>query len=193
MFLLKYNLKHVTSYFRQGETKMLKVMQQDQFDNLYKLLEESFPADEYRDYKSQQALLSHPLYKVFIYEENQELSALFATWEGEDYIYLEHFAVKESLRNGGLGSKLLGEFLSKQVKPVVLEIEIPNSGMEKRRAEFYVRNGFNLNEYGYDQPAFSPEKSPVPMVLMSYPESLQEQEFKEFKEWIFSCVYEDLS
>lgn len=168
---------------------MLKIMQQDKFDDLYKLLEDSFPADEYRDYKSQQVLLSHPLYKVFIYEENQELGAFFAIWEGPEYIYLEHFAVKESLRNGGLGSKLLGEFLSKQVKPVILEIEIPKSGMEKRRAKFYQRNGLNLNEYGYDQPAFSEEKSPVPMVLMSYPKPLQEQEFRSFEDWIFTEVY----
>lgn len=172
---------------------MLKIMQQDQFDELYQLLEESFPADEYRDYKSQQVLLSHPLYKVFVYEENNELGAFFATWEGQDYIYLEHFAVKESLRNGGLGSKLLREFLSQQVKPVVLEIEIPKSGIEKRRAEFYVRNGFYLNEFGYDQPAFSPDKSPVPMVLMSYPNPLQDQAFQVFKDWIFSCVYGELS
>lgn len=168
---------------------MLKRIQQDQFDNLYKLLEESFPPDEYRDYKSQQDLLSHPLYKVFIYEENQGIGAFFAMWEGNDYIYLEHFAVKKNLRNGGLGSKLLKEFLQQQEKPVVLEIEVPNSGIEKRRAEFYIRNGFNLNEYGYDQPAFSDEKNPVPMVLMSYPNPLQEQEFQIFKDWIFTTVY----
>lgn len=165
---------------------MLTLLQEHQFDLLYQLLEESFPADEYRDYQSQKALLTHPLYKVYIYEE---IGAFFAVWEGDEYIYLEHFAVKESLRNGGLGSTLLKEFLGQQEKPVVIEIEKPESDMQKRRAEFYIRNGFHLQEWGYDQPAFSKEKSPVPMVLMSYPHPMREQDFTLFKDWIFTHVY----
>lgn len=168
---------------------MLTILQEEQFDELYQLMKDSFPEDEYRDYQTQRALLSHPLYKAYIYENEQELGAFFTMWEGPEFIYLEHFAVKESLRNGGLGSRLLQVFLQQQEKPVVIEIEPPESGDEKRRAEFYVRNGFSLSEWGYVQPPYSHEKSPVSVVLMSYPKPLQEQDFQSFKNWMFTHLY----
>lgn len=169
---------------------MLSTLNPTNFKQLYTLMTESFPPDEHRDYDAQQQLLSHPQYKVYIHTSNHELGGFFATWEGEEYIYLEHFAVKETLRNSGLGSKLLESFLQQQTKPVVIEIEEPTGELEKRRAAFYVRNGFHLSSHGYDQPAFSPEKNPVPMKLMSYPNPLQEDEFQRFYQWIFTTVYE---
>lgn len=84
---------------------------------------------------------------------------------------------------------MLQAFLQQQEKPVIIEIEPPKSGDEKRRAEFYIRNGFSLSESGYVQPAYSHEKSPVSIVLMSYPKPLQGRDFQAFKNWMFTHIY----
>jgi GNAT superfamily N-acetyltransferase len=168
---------------------MLTILQEEQFEILYQLIEDSFPCDEYRPYQTQRALLSHPHYQIYVYEKNHELAAFFATWEGPDFIFLEHFAVKESFRNGGLGSKLLQAFLKQQEKPIVIEIEPPEGEIEIRRASFYERNGFSLSKWGYVQPALAKGQGSVSLVLMSYPEPLQEQAYQSFKAWVFKHVY----
>lgn len=168
---------------------MLTILQEEQFEDLYQLIEDSFPSDEYRPYQTQRALLSNPHYQIYVYKKDHELAALFATWEGPDFIFLEHFAVKASLRNGGIGSKLLQAFLMQQTKPIVIEIEPPEGGIEKRRAGFYERNGFSLSQWGYVQPPLAKGQSPVSVVLMSYPKPLQEQAYQSFKNWVFKHVY----
>jgi hypothetical protein len=39
------------------------------------------------------------------------------------------------------------------------------------------------------QPALAKDQSPVPLVIMSYPEPLQEQQFQSFKDWVYTNVY----
>ncbi len=168
---------------------MLTLLQEDHFESLYQLFEDSFPSDEYRPYHMQRSLLSDPHYQIYVYEKDHELAAFFATWEGPDFIFLEHFAVKLRFRNGGLGSKLLQAFLEQQVKPVVIEIEPPEGEIEKRRADFYKRNGFTLSGWGYVQPPLAKGQNPVSLVLMSYPKPLQEQAYQSFKNWVFNHVY----
>ncbi|WP_010280901.1 GNAT family N-acetyltransferase [Bacillus timonensis] len=168
---------------------MLTILQEERFEDLYQLFEDSFPSDEYRPYQMQRSLLSHPHYHIYVYEKDHELAAFFATWEGPDFIFLEHFAVKSSFRNGGLGSKLLQAFLEQHEKSTVIEIEPPEGEIEKRRAGFYERNGFSLSKWGYVQPALAKGRSPVSLVLMSYPQPLQEQAYQSFKNWVFKHVY----
>lgn len=78
------------------------------FDQVYTLMEESFPKDEYRDYQKQKELFQNPEYQILIEKSrvpgNQ---SIFAAWEFETFIYVEHFAVNPVLRNGGVGSKML--------------------------------------------------------------------------------------
>lgn len=168
---------------------MLSILRQEQFEKLFELIEESFPIDEYRPYEAQRALLLNRHYKIFVYEEDHEIAGFFAAWEGPGFIFIEHFAVKASKRNGGLGSRLLKAFIKQQTKPIVLEIEPPEGGIEKRRVGFYERNGFDLNQWSYVQPALAKGQSPVPVVLMSYPGPLQEQSYESFKNWVFEHVY----
>jgi len=168
---------------------MLSELKKEQFHDLFQLFEESFPQDEYRPYELQKALLSLPQYKVYVYEKDHVLGGFFATWEGPSFIFIEHFAVKESFRNNGLGSRLLQEFVKLAKKPIVLEVEPPKGDLQKRRVAFYERNGFKLNQWSYLQPALAKDQKPVPLVLMSYPRALEPKEFQLFKNWVFSLVY----
>ena len=62
------------------------------FDQVYTLMEESFPKDEYRDYQKQKELFQNPEYQILIEKSrvpgNQ---SIFAAWEFETFIYVEHF------------------------------------------------------------------------------------------------------
>lgn len=50
---------------------MLKKMEIKDFDQVYTLMEESFPKDEYRDYQKQKELFQNPEYQILI-EKNPE-------------------------------------------------------------------------------------------------------------------------
>ncbi|UUX34951.1 GNAT family N-acetyltransferase [Fundicoccus culcitae] len=154
-------------------------------------MEASFPREEYRSVEEQLALFSRPEYQVYGYLSEQVLAAFLAIWDGPSFVFLEHFAVDERFRGGGLGSKLLLEWLELdgQTKPVILEIEPPVNEIQKRRAAFYERNGFVLSNWSYEQPALSDDKEPVPVVLMTYPKVISEQLFTEVKDWVFEQVY----
>lgn len=171
---------------------MLKKIKKEQFDDFFEILTHSFPKSEYRTYDAQLALFKQQNYQVYISEKKNDIEAVFAQWEGPNFIYLEHFAVKESYRNHGIGSVLLQEYIQQQVKPIILEIEPPESGYEKRRSEFYLRNSFKLNHWQYIQPAYSVNTNPVPLVLMSYPSNLTETDFYFFKHWVFKHVYQEV-
>ncbi|GAF11429.1 hypothetical protein JCM19045_528 [Bacillus sp. JCM 19045] len=168
---------------------MLVEMQQDQFNELYDLMTQSFPPDEFRPYEKQRALLEKPEYTVYIHQKNNEIGAFFATWQTNEFVFLEHFAVKESFRNGGLGTTLLKAFLSLVNKPVRIEVEPPQSDLEQRRVGFYERNGFHFSGMGYTQPALSEDLQPIYLNIMSYPEPLSEESFTQFEAWMFSHVY----
>ena len=59
---------------------MLKKMEIKEFDQVYTLMEESFPKDEYRDYQKQKELFQNPEYQILIEKnpEFREIKAFFA-------------------------------------------------------------------------------------------------------------------
>ncbi|WP_443634075.1 hypothetical protein [Anaerotignum faecicola] len=71
------------------------------FDEIFPLLESAFPVTELRMKEDQRALLKEPCYRLYGVRREGVFAATFATWEIEDFLYIEHFAVKEEYRNGG--------------------------------------------------------------------------------------------
>ena len=168
---------------------MLQLLIADQFDEFFEILSEAFPKAEYRPYEKQLALLDLPYYKIYTYEQDEKIAAFFAVWEGPSFVFIEHFAVKEAFRNGGLGARLLQAFTQLQSKPIILESEDPITEMQKRRIGFYKRNAFSKNEFGYLQPVLTEGEKTVPLILMTYPAVLDDVSFKLFKDWVFEKVY----
>ena len=112
-------------------------------DSLYHLLEQSFPADEFRDYGGQRALFAHPRYHPCgLRDERGDVKALLTVWDFDTFVYIEHFAVSPAARNSGIGSALLQQVTAPMQKPVCLEVELPESDITRRRIGFYRRNGF---------------------------------------------------
>lgn len=168
---------------------MLTILEKRDFDRMFSILENSFPKDEYRTYEEHKALLDRSDYRVYAYRQETEVVAFFGVWDVGAYAFVEHFAVAESCRNRGLGSRLLQELLTMLGKPVCLEAELPLTELACRRLAFYRRNGFFENTYPYTQPPLAPGQQPVPLRLLTTGSALSETDFQSLKAALWATVY----
>lgn len=168
---------------------MLTRLDRNAFNEVYGIMDDSFPEDEYRPFEGQEALLDREEYRIYGNTAGSELAGFISVWEFEDFAYIEHFAVDKRFRNGGRGKDMLQELLSSIDKPFVLEVEPPESEITERRIGFYQRNGFVFNEYDYVQQPMWEGRNPVPLKIMSYPEGLSEKEFRKVRDTIYRKVF----
>ena len=163
---------------------MLQRINENDFPEIYRIMQASFSDDEYRPYDEQLALFEEPEYRIYYMP-----AGFLAVWEFESFIYIEHFAVDPALRNSGTGSAMLQELVKQYQKPICLEVELPEDELTRRRIGFYERNGFVFNEYPYIQPPISKGKSPVPLRIMTYRSEITREEFQKMKEILYRRVY----
>lgn len=171
---------------------MLKILNKEYSDALYNLMTQSFPTDEYRNEAEQKALFNKKEYNVYgLTDENDDkkLLAFLAVWKFENFAYIEHFAVAEYARNGGIGGKMLDELCDMMGSSVCLEVEPPQNEITQRRIAFYERHGFFLNDYPYIQPALSPGKKSGPLMIMTLGRKISPQEFENIKSVLYKNVY----
>lgn len=155
------------------------------FDAVKLIYESSFPPDEKREFN--QALFDKKEYSLLAAVDD-EVFGFISFWDLGDFVFIEHLAVQKELRNHGVGSKMLGEFLNKY-KTITFEVEKPQTEQQYLRIKFYEQFGFKLNPYPYLQPSYGPGKSPVPLYLLSYPKALSSVEFTKTKQKIYAIVY----
>ncbi|CAM4163931.1 GNAT family N-acetyltransferase [Lacicoccus alkaliphilus] len=168
---------------------MLEELKKEDFEEVYAIMESSFPESERRTKERQRKLLDVEGYHLYGLKGNGEIIGFVAEWDGPDHRFVEHFAISAHARGGGIGTKLLQAYHTLRDKPVILEVEPPADEMQKRRIAFYERNGYHLSGCGYTQPVINENHPGIPLVLMSYPEALSEERFMLFKNWIFNTVY----
>ena len=156
---------------------MLKKMEIKEFDQVYTLMEESFPKDEYRDYQKQKELFQNPEYQILI-EKDPELREIKA-----------FFAVNPVLRNGGVGSRMLKALTEDAEKMIILEVEPPTEEIAVRRVRFYERNGFFFNDYPYIQPSMGEGRKETPLFLMSTERKIDEEEYRMIRNTLYTKVY----
>lgn len=168
---------------------MFQRITEETFGTVYPLLESAFPVTELREQERQKALLREPCYRLFGVPGSDGMRAVFAVWEIEDFLYIEHFAVREDCRNGGFGGRLLDRLLAETGKPAVLEVEVPEDGLTKRRIGFYERHGFVYNTYPYLQPPMRKGQGMLPLMLMTNPSAIDEKTYERYKTLIHRIVY----
>ncbi len=169
---------------------MLEQIKSKEFDKIFDIMKYSFPDDEYRNYDEQLSLFNDSDYSVYVLRgENKSVKAFIAVWDFAEFIYIEHFAVAPKFRNEGIGAEILNELVSKSDKMICLEVEPPESEMPKRRINFYERNGFFLNDFSYQQPAFSKNKKPLKLFLMTSGNIIEKSEFETIKNILYKRVY----
>lgn len=170
---------------------MLEKMRKGGFDEVFSVMEESFPIDEYRPYGEQERLLSDPKYSIYVLPASGDarIKAFLAVWQLEGFLFLEHFAVRPEFRDGGIGSRALQELMGLVPCRICLEAEPPDTGLAGRRIGFYERNGFYLNSYPYIQPPISQGKKPLPLMIMSSGGHIAKDAFEGIRAQIYQHVY----
>ncbi len=160
------------------------------FDEVFAIMDEAFPNEEMRGYEGQLALLENPHYWLRLKrDEMGRLLAFMAVWEFDSFRYVEHFAVSKQYRGSGIGEKMMKEYLKEGSGPVILEVEPPQNEITRRRIGFYQRLGFQYNEFPYQQPPLHKGNGWLPLVIMSYPGSVSEEEFAPMKQVMYQEVY----
>lgn len=173
---------------------MIRKLLKTEFHKIYKLMEISFPKDEYRNYDKQLSLMDNPAYRIYVMPdmETDDIKAFIAVWEFETIVYIEHFAVNPDHRNNGLGSKILCEIIEIVNKTICLEVELPENELAVRRIGFYERNDFCLNDYPYMQPAISDGGKPVPLMIMTHGKHVDHYNFHKIKTLLYTHVYKQV-
>lgn len=149
------------------------------FDEAIRLYRDAFPKEERRDKDEQSRILENEAYHFEFILDGDELCGIALFWELEELIFLEHFAIKPSMRSMGLGSTVL-EILKKKEKRLLLEIEPPTDELTKRRYGFYKRCGFVMNPYYHIQAKLRCGDGDVVLNVLSYPDVLSEREYGDF-------------
>ncbi|MBT2289642.1 GNAT family N-acetyltransferase [Paenibacillus albidus] len=160
------------------------------FDEIFAIMEVSFPPSEIRTYEDQRALLTLPEYRLLTEQDaDGRTIAFLAAWEFAAFRFVEHIAVGPQIRGGGLGRKLMTRYIGQSPKPVLLEVEPPMGELEQRRVGFYERLGFHLNSYDYVQPPLRKGQADLPLQIMTYPGPLTAEEFSSFRAVLYTEVY----
>ncbi|MGG4554799.1 GNAT family N-acetyltransferase [Paenibacillus humicus] len=165
-------------------------MNDKQFEHIFALMKASFPTSERRSYAGQKELLTDPHYRL-ITETNSDnqVIAFMAVWEFPSFRFIEHIAVDPNTRGSGIGGKIMASYMEESSKPILLEVEYPDTDMAQRRIGFYERLGFRLNPFDYVQPPLQEGEAYLPLKIMSYPQLLTEEEFTHRKEILYTNVY----
>lgn len=160
------------------------------FEEIFAIMEASFPTSEIRTFEEQLKLLNVPQYRL-ITEMNSDgkIIAFMACWEFPGFRFVEHIAVAPSIRGGGYGKKLMEQYINQSKKPVLLEVERPLGEIEQRRIGFYERLGFHLNSFDYVQPPLREGNADLPLLIMTYPNPVDEEEFNLYREILYTEVY----
>lgn len=134
---------------------------------LENLLHEAFPPEERRDDDAQRDNTDHrPQFHPHVIKDGDEPVGLMTYWKLDDFVYVEHFAVHASKRNGGYGARSMMHCLETAGAPVVLEVEMPGNELSRRRIAFYERCGFRLCLLPYRQPPYRDGDGWLPLYLM---------------------------
>ncbi len=138
----------------------------------------AFPSDERRDFCLIRPLTqSETMTFYLICTKSRGVIGILSLWDFENFVYIEHFALCEELRGGGYGTAVLQLLQSVTQKPVVLEVELPNDELSRRRIEFYSRLGFRTLPFDYIQPPYDSTKSSLPMLIMLHGEVEEDKKF----------------
>lgn len=151
---------------------------------------DAFPPTERRDTEQQRAITDNE--KKFIFNTlrfRNKAVGFLSYWNLDDFIYIEHFAIDTSMRGKSIGGKILQLLHESINKPVILEVEHPNTELAARRIHFYERCGYTLWKSDYLQPPYQKGFSPLPLYLMCHGNLHETTDFERIKDSLYKDVY----
>lgn len=155
------------------------------------LMIQSFPPEEYRTLDQLRLYTdTKPAFHNNVILDDDVPIGLFTYWNFDFFCYGEHFAIDPEKRNGGYGRRAIEQLCSNIApRPLVLEVEMPDNEIARRRIGFYQRQGFTLWNKPYRQPPYKPGDNFLPMRLMAYGEMDADRDYEKVKERIYREVY----
>ncbi len=160
------------------------------FEAFYSLMKASFPKSERRTKAAFARLCeSENRYKIFALFSENKLCAFLTVWEFESFTFGDHFAVSPELRGGGIGSRMLADLKENCTLPFVIEVELPETDIARRRIGFYERNALKLCSFDYMLPSMQKGCKSIPMKIMAFPAPLAQEEFEPIKRELYKTVY----
>lgn len=164
-------------------------MNEQEYEKFYNLMDESFPKEEVRGFEVQKELLEqNPLLKLLTLKRGDKLLGFMLYWQLETCLFCENFAIDPDERGKNLGTTLM-QTLQDMNKTIILEVDLPDDEVGKKRVHFYERLGFKYNDFDYMMPAVSEGEEDKPLAIMSYPERMTAQKFIPYKKEIYREVY----
>jgi ribosomal protein S18 acetylase RimI-like enzyme len=136
--------------------------------------------------------MGNPLYHFELVTDGDSFVGFILWWGFDDVRYVEHLATSPRLRGEGRGRRVLDKFISGKDIPILLEVEHPVDEISRRRISFYERAGFVLNEYPYTHPPYKNGGEDVPLMLMSRPDAITENDLARFREKRHPVIYESV-
>lgn len=135
------------------------------------LLTEAFPPEERRDLDVWRRLsagnsIFHHLQILDVEDDGEQMVGLLTYWDFGRFVYAEHFATLPEARGKGIGASALAMLTDLSGKAILLEVELPEDDLTRRRVEFYRRNGFKLLDTPYIQPPYARGGEELPLRLM---------------------------
>jgi len=157
-------------------------------EELFELYEDAFPEAERRERVALKSLIyNHSMSFNAILDESIVVGIL-VYWQFSDFLFVEHFALFSRFRGDGKGSEVLA-LLNQHHATILLEVEHPLSDIQKRRHQFYIRNGFHIIDVHYFQPPYISGGSTIPMTLMCNNRSVEKRDAELFIQKIHREVY----
>lgn len=155
------------------------------------LLASAFPEVERRDTAAQRYFTdNNPNFCCYLVKAETECVGFITVWDFVRFCYIEHFAIDGRCRNSGYGREAISTLMSMVGRPFVLEVELPEDEMSRRRIGFYQRQGFHLwDTCSYLQPPYRKGGETLPMYLMASATLNPETCFSLIKSRLYSDVY----
>lgn len=169
----------------------LRPVAEEKISSVYKRIIDAFPYEERRDECDEEKCFLKKEFNFCEIIDNDESVGLVVFWLFNKFLFIEHIAINKEIRSKGYGSKTIDLIKSKYNLPIILEAEAPLTETQKKRIKFYENLGFKVNSYDYTQPSYHNAES-VPLLVLSFPKVLNENEFDEFFRETRIVVYEEI-
>jgi ribosomal protein S18 acetylase RimI-like enzyme len=155
-----------------------------------RIYENSFPTEEKRSIEKHIKLMKdNPFFRFHAAMKKEQVIGMVVLWELSDFTHIDYLATAPDYRNKGYGKMIIKQIQQLYKGLIVLEVEMPDNDLAKRRINFYTRLGFHLLDFPYFMPKYNHPTEPLSMLLMSFPNIIDNYMCKEVMNQIHSNVY----
>lgn len=179
----------ITNFNNFNNLELIRITTLDDplFKDAWNIYQESFPDHEKRLLKSQQEIISNPLYYFMVLTISNRVLGIALMWKTKTFTYIEHLAIAKEQRKKKLGTYLLEKIKTKN-QPIILEIDPPLDSVSQKRLSFYNKNGFVSHEFNHIHPPYKALYCGHSLIILSYPNKIDTKTYSEFNHFLTEVI-----